>query len=39
MEWLALCMGSLSFLLVYQEMEKNKKLEKRIQELENKIQS
>lgn len=39
MEWFALCMGILSFTLVCQEMEKNKKLEKRILELENKIQS
>ncbi|TCW52898.1 hypothetical protein EC917_11217 [Bacillus thuringiensis] len=38
MEWLALTMGIISFLLVYQEMEKNKKLEKRIQELEDKVQ-
>lgn len=38
MVWIAFFMAASAFLFVIQEMEKGKKLEKRIQELENKSQ-
>ncbi|WP_336769657.1 hypothetical protein [Bacillus bombysepticus] len=37
MEWLAFSLAVVSFVLVTQEMDKNKKLEKRVQELEKQI--
>ena len=36
MEWLTFFMAVTAFILVFQEMEKRKKLEKRLQDLEDK---
>ena len=39
MEWITFAMAAIAFIFVLQEMDKNAKLEKRIEELEKKIQS
>ncbi|GAB6455952.1 hypothetical protein bcgnr5390_12550 [Bacillus luti] len=39
MEWFAFSLAVVSFVLITQEMDKNKKLEKRVRELENKIKN
>ncbi len=34
MEWVTFCMAATAFILVFQETEKRKKIEKRLQQLE-----
>ena len=39
MEWISFAMAAIAFLFVLFEMSKNEKLEKRVQELEKKLES